>query len=402
MRPPRPALLVALGLFVVASASAQGVRGDGRGGVEAVRERVRDGDAALRPAYERLLAEADEAVGTAFASILDKDATAPSGDPQDYYSLAPYWWPDPDTPDGLPYVRRDGERNPEARALDDRALSAVLDAVPTLAWAWYFSGDDRYAAKAGDLLRLWFVDPATRMNPNLTYAQGIRGRSDGRKFGIIETSEMPEVVDALAVLKTGPALSAADWGGVDAWLADYLVWLRTSELGIAESNWLNNHATAYDAQVAAIALYLGQDETAREVLAAFPARRIDRQIEPGGIQPQEAARTKSFGYSASNLLHAFNAAALAPRVGVDLFGYESVEGRSLRRALDYLVPVVEGRDNWAFPQLPNAWDDGERRLAALLRRAALAYDAPAYEAARERLDPDPTARYHLLFPHPAR
>src|SRR5213594_3592179 len=32
-------------------------------------------------------------------------------DPHDYYSEGPYWWPDPKNPRG-PYIRKDGERNP--------------------------------------------------------------------------------------------------------------------------------------------------------------------------------------------------------------------------------------------------------------------------------------------------
>ncbi len=404
MNPSRtPLFLAALGLALASLLGAASARGQEVHGLDAavlaeVRERVHRGDAALLPAYRQLLAEADEALAHRFASVMDKAEPAPSGDWHDYYSLAPYWWPNPATPDGLPYVRRDGERNPEARQLDDQALSAVLDAVPTLAWAWYFSGDDRYAAKAGDVLRLWFLDPATRMNPNLRHAQAVRGRNTGRMYGIIETSGLYDGVDALAVLKESDALTESEWEAMDGWLGDFLTWLRTSEFGQAEASRLNNHATAYDAQVAAIALYLGQDRLAHDVLAAVPARRIDPQVEPDGRQPEELARTKSFGYSVYNLRHAFHAAALAPHVGVDLFGYVSDDGGSLRAALDYLVPVADGREHWGHPQLAGTWQGAEAGLAALLREAALAYDDPRYEAVRQRLDADASARYHLLHP----
>ncbi len=148
----------------------------------------------------------------------------------------------------------------------------------------------------------------------------------------------------------------------------------------------------------ALALYLGQRDVARQILAAFPARRIDAQVAPDGRQPEELARTRSFGYSVFNLRWAFYAARFAPAVGVDLFGYESADGRSLRAALDYLVPVADGRERWPHPQMEGTWGGAEAALAGLLRQAALAYDAPAYEAARHRLDPSSDSRYLLLFP----
>ena len=366
--------------------------------VAETRARLRAGDPELRPAYDRLLAEADLALRTEFATVLDKEILPPSGDAHDYYSLAPYWWPNPDTDDGLPYVRRDGEVNPESRALDDQTLRDVIEAVPTLAWAWTFSGDDRYAEKAGALLRTWFVDPATRMNTHLQYAQAVRGRSDGRMFGIIETARLAEMVDPLVVLRQSPALTEAEWVALDAWVADFLTWLRTSEFGRGESDRLNNHATAYDTQVSALARYLGRDDVAREVLSAFPARRIEAQIAPDGRQPEELARTRSFGYSVFNLRWAFQAARLGAGLGVDLFGHESADGQSLQGALDYLLPVADGREHWDHPQQRGNWERAEGELAALLRQAAVAYDEPAYEAARLRLGAEADGRYLLLYP----
>ena len=395
--------LLLLGLAVAVSAPAAGAQAPARLGVDAealagVRARVQAGDEALRPALGRLVAEAEQATAARYESVLDKDLLPPSGDPHDYYSLAPYWWPNPETPDGLPYVRRDGEVNPESRTLDDQTLRAVLDAVPTLAWAWYFTGDDRFADKAGDLIRLWFVDAETRMNPTLQYAQSVRGESDGRMYGIIETARLSEVVGPLAVLRDSPALRADEWTRLDGWIGEFLLWLRTSEFGHGEAARTNNHGTAYDAQVAALALYLGDRDGAREVLAALPARRIDAQIEPDGRQPEELARTRSFSYSVFNLRWAFDAAQMAPAVGVDLFGYTSADGRSLRAALDFLVPVASGRDRWTRPQIEAYWNGSEQELAALLRQAAVAYGDPSYEAARERLDPASTGRYLLLYP----
>lgn len=384
----------------VGEAPAIDVHGYDAEALRAVRASVHAGEEEYAAPYRALLREADMWRDTTFATVMDKAQPASSGDWHDYYSTAPYWWPDTTQPDGLPYVRRDGVRNPESQQLDESSLDAVLHGVDALAWAWYFSGEDAYADKAAGVLQAWFVDEATRMNPNLNHAQAVPGRAEGRKYGIIETQHVYEFADALAVLKASDALDAEEWQAVDAWFGDYLTWLRESEFGRAEAATQNNHATAYDAQVAAIALYLGRDEVAREVFAAMPERRIDTQIEPDGRQPEELARTRSFGYSVYNLYHLINAATLAPHVGVDLFGYRSDDGSSLRGALDYVVPAAGDREAWPHPQIEGSWRGEQQRLAMLLRRAAVAYGEPRYEQVRGRIMADgPTDRYLLLYPY---
>lgn len=50
-------------------------------------------------------------------SVFNKEKT--DCDANDYVSLARYFWPDPNTPNGLPYIRRDGHVNPEIKKLPD-------------------------------------------------------------------------------------------------------------------------------------------------------------------------------------------------------------------------------------------------------------------------------------------
>jgi hypothetical protein len=81
---------------------------------------------------------------------MDKKLIADSGDKHDYMSIAPYFWPDPAKPDGLPYIRRDGEVNPERhnRNTDAAAFSATFGNVQTLALAYYFTDKPEYPAHA--------------------------------------------------------------------------------------------------------------------------------------------------------------------------------------------------------------------------------------------------------------
>jgi hypothetical protein len=336
----------------------------------------------LKPALERLRRDVRGALKAGPFSVVDNDLVPPSGDKHDYLSFGPYWWPDPTKKDGLPYIRRDGEVNPASRSSgsDSPAMSKMVSAVQTLALAYYFTGDEACAEHATLLLRAWFLAPATKMNPNLNFGQGIPGRVEGRSAGIIDTTSLPRVVDAVGLLSASRAWKAEDQRGMQAWFTAYLDWLRTSKHGKAEGRAGNNHGTWYDAQVACFALFAGQDRLAREVLEGSRERRITKQIEADGRQPAELARTKPFGYSIFNLQALFTLAALGERVGVDLWHFEARDGRSLRRALDFLAAYADPEKSWPYKDLK--FD--RSALIPLLQQAVAVY-GPTYCEALAKL-----------------
>jgi hypothetical protein len=340
--------------------------------LERARQRLAAGDSVVRPAYERLVKEADAALKAGPFSVMDKQRTPPSGDKHDYVSMGPYWWPDSTKPNGLPYIRRDGERNPEIRSdYDAPRLGALSGAVDALALAYYFAGDERYAGRAALLLRVWFLDPATRMNPHLRYGQGIPGVTEGRAAGIIETRSLVGLVDAIGMLERSPSWSSADALGMRTWMSAYLQWLRASDIGKAEQAARNNHGTWYDAQVAALALFTGDTGLARSTLAASKTRRVGAQVTAQGRQPYELVRTRSLSYSAMNLEGLCRLAELGRQVGVDLWSYEAPGGGgSIRKALDYLVPFADTALKWPGRQITPPESDW---AVLLLERARIAY-----------------------------
>src|SRR3954468_7394630 len=191
----------------------------------------------LQPAYEHLKSDADKALKAKPVSVMDKKLTPSSGDKHDYMSVAPYFWPDPTKPNGLPYIRKDGQVNPERtnNATDANASKEMMANVQTLTLAYYFSGNDAYADHAATLLRTWFLDPATRMNPNLNFGQAIPGVTPGRGIGIIDTVGLIGVVDSIGLLQSSKSWTDADQKGMVAWFDAYATWLQTSKNGKEEA-----------------------------------------------------------------------------------------------------------------------------------------------------------------------
>ncbi|HEY7062891.1 MAG TPA: alginate lyase family protein [Chloroflexota bacterium] len=361
------------------------------------------------PYEEPLRRAADRALAAGPFSVMDKTTVAPSGDPHDYYSVGPYWWPNPDTPDGLPYVQRDGEFNPSFRdnTYDFTALDQMTKSVGTLAVAFYLTGDARYAAHAARLIRTWFLDPATCMNPNMRYSQTVPGRPGERGTGIIDGRQLMAVAEAAVLLGATPwsiedgaqvgsgppAWSEMDDAALRAWFGALIDWLQKSAAGQAEARAENNHGSWYAAQVAAYALYARQEPLARQMAAERGPALIASQIAPDGRQPRELVRTRPFHYSAFNLEALTALALIGGEVGVDLWRYETPDGRGLRAALDYLVPFATDAAPWPYPDR----DFDGRALAPLLARAARVYPDAGYAALVPQAFPDATPLQQLYL-----
>jgi len=334
------------------------------------------GDEKFQAADDRLLQEADRARDTGPFSVIDKEMVPPSGDKHDYMSMGPYWWPDPEKGDGMPYVRRDGEVNPESRKSDRQALGEMCAAVGTLATAYFFSDYESFAERAGLLLRCWFLDEATRMNPHLEYGQAVPGRCEGRGIGIIDTLQFSRLVDAVGLLGASSEWNAEDQAGLESWFGKYLDWLLESEKGRDEGSQANNHGTWYDVQVASLGLFVGREEVAWDVLTKSVPGRMASQIEPDGRQPLELKRTRSLDYSVMNLLGFFDLADLGRHCGQDLWGFEAENGSRIKTAFYWLIEKVLGEDEWGYQQIT---EFEKAKLIPLLRRGGIRFGDPSCE-----------------------
>ena len=328
------------------------------------------------PAFKKLISDANSALSFKPPSVMDKPQTADSGDKHDYLSLARYYWPDPSKPNGLPYISRDGDTNPEIDSIPDKAcLGNVISTTATLGLAFYFSGDERYAQKSAEILRVWFLDPGTRMNPNGAYSQVQKGRGIPTGTGIIDFVGLATIVDNVGMLESSKSWTDADRQAMRAWIGDFLTWLVTSKPGQNEAKTTNNHGVWYDTQVVAYMLFLGKQQSAVDRLEAAKSERIAKQIEPNGEQPRELARTISMHYTMYNLDAFFRLADLGMRAGVDLWHYRTSDGRSIRQALDFVYPYLAGEKTWTYQEI-EPYDTGG--ASPTLLRAGSAYDEVKY------------------------
>ena len=364
------------------------------------RQRIWDGDKSMAPALAELERDAKSAMSAGPFSVVEKTNVPPSGDKHDYMSIGPYFWPDPASSNGLPYVRHDGRRNPANRTSNRRDLSSMIGIVETLALAWYFTDDEAYASRATQLLRTWFLDPATRMNPNFEFAQAIPGINTGRGIGLIEMAGMTGLIDSVGLLAGSKSWTEADQHGLQQWFTQFVQWMQESKNGRDEAAAKNNHGTYYDLELSMFALFIGKNEIATNVIRAVPAKRIARQIEADGRQPLELARTNAWGYSVGNLRGLISLAQLGDKFGVDLWRYETADGRSIRKALDCLVAFATGEREWLRGR---SGEPSLQSLANPVRLAATRYSDPKYKEVLAKLKPiDPSDRANLLRPATAR
>ena len=346
------------------------------------------------PALEQLRKDADAALKQGSLSVVDKSINPPSGDKHDYLSLAPYWWPDSNKPNGLPYIRRDGQVNPEIEGVPDhKNMDRVISATRTLALNYYFFGEESTAAHAAELLRTWFLNPETRMNPNLEFAQGVRGINLGRGTGLIETRDIYRLVDAIGLLRGSKSWTAADQKGMEDWCAKFLDWMMHSQNGKDEAAAKNNHGSYYDVQVASLALFAGKQDIARNILQSAGEKRIAVQIEPDGRQPLELERTKALGYSTMNLAGLFELGLLGENVGVDLWSFRTADGRSIRKGLDYLLPFLTGDQKWPYQQIV---EFKTAEISPLLTVAAVKYKDRRYQDVALKIDPEVLRRIEVF------
>jgi hypothetical protein len=337
---------------------------------------------------ERILREANKVLDLPPVCITEFRAALSAGGIHDYYSNGDYWWPDPSKPDGLPYIQRDGETNPRNFDHHRLVLRELRDRVAALCAAYRITGEERYAATAVRLLRCFFIDPKTRMNPNLSYAQAIPGVCEGRGIGIIDTLHLIEVPVAIESLLGSASFTAEELAALKQWFGDYVNWMIGSPNGLEEGSTKNNHSVAYWLQVAVFSQFTGNkkllDESRREFKEVF----VPGQMALDGSFPAEMKRTKPYAYSIFQLDNMTTLCQVLSSPDENLWDFYLPVGRGIARAVAFLEPFLANKLSWPLKPDVQAWNGWPSRQPFLLF-AGMALHQPSYLNLWEKLPPDP-------------
>lgn len=327
-----------------------------------------------------------------------------AGTAHDFYSEGDYWWPDPENPSG-PYLRKDGLTNPENFTKHRELMVRFSQISGAMASAYLITKNERYVKQLIPHLKAWFVNPKTRMNPNLLYAQAIKGVATGRGIGIIDTIHLMEVALAVKTIETSKSVSQTDIAAIKSWFSSYLEWLTTHPFGIAERDNGNNHSVCWAMQVAVFAKLVNNQELLAYCSTFYKNTLLPNQMAANGSFPLELARTKPYGYSIFNLDAMATLCQILSSKEENMFAFQTSDGRSLALGLAFLFPYLKNKSEWLYQKDVMFWEDWPVRQPSLLF-GGLALDNKAYLETWKSLNPQLTkqeiirnmpVRYPLLW-----
>lgn len=356
---------------------------------------VQTTEAEKQETEKEVLKIAERIVLTPIPIITDK-SNSPSEDKRDFVSLSPYWHLD----EGGKPIQKDTVINPDIESYQDpKKLQTVKNAIYICSLAADATEDasqrEKYLDYAVSAIKTWFINGETRMTPSLEFAQIKQGEENGNFYGIIDGAGLVQVVEGISNLSDAGLIDEETLDGAKKWFGQYLNWLLTSEKGIGKKNaenakerggekaMPNNHGTFYDAQVAYIADFLGKEEIVQGAIQSTK-ERIKTQITPDGEMPEETKRgDMSLDYQVFNLFALSEMAAIAKKHGVDLWGYETEDGRGIKKAFEYVNGQLESKDKTSFRY------NRAGELYYSFRAASQAYGIDGYWDLPQRIYNDP-------------
>lgn len=297
-------------------------------------------------------------------AVTDKQ-TSRSGDRHNFEALSIYYWPNPDNPDG-PYIVRDGEYNPEYKLYDLPRLNTLKHNAINLSKAYYLTNDDKFYEAFVRQIDTWFIDKATRMNPDFEYNQFIPGRNKGKgcPAGLIDAYNFIHVLESVQLVESRKPIGKKRMKALRKWVSSFSAWMVESEIGKGESRATNNHGVAYDVTLFYLSHFTGNQKVCQQIGKEFAEKRINPQIQADGTQPLELKRTKAFSYSVFNLEHLVDFCMMQHRLGHDFLNNE---GLRIKAAITYLKQYLGHRELFPYQEIGN-WENNEKALKELIGR----------------------------------
>ncbi|HEY0677664.1 MAG TPA: alginate lyase family protein [Chitinophagaceae bacterium] len=305
---------------------------------------------------KQIMSEASWALQEEPVTVTFQTSPRSAGGKHDFFSEGDYWWPNPMSADS-PYVQKDGLTNPDNFVAHRHAMIRLSKIVGALAAAYKLTADEKYVRHALKHCRAWFVDTATIMNPHLLYAQAIKGRFTGRGIGIIDTIHLIEVSQGLRSMQYAKSINYQDLVAIRSWFEKYLQWLTTHSYGKTEMNAENNHGTCWVMQVAAFAKFTANKNLIDLCIDRYKNVLLPSQMAVDGSFPRETRRTKPYGYSIFNLDAMAMICQILSTEENNLWQYETKDGRSIRKGIEFLYPFIVDKNKWPFQKDVMYWDN---------------------------------------------
>lgn len=335
----------------------------------------------------QIMQEADWAMQQEPITVTAETSSRSAGDKHDFFSEGDYWWPNPVSPDS-PYIQKDGMTNPDNFVAHRHAMIRLSKIVGALASAYKLTGDEKYVQQALKHCKAWFVDTTTLMNPNLQFAQAIKGRFTGRGIGIIDTIQLMEVVQGLLTMQNAKSMNANDLAAIRNWYDQYLHWLTTHKYGQDEMNATNNHGTCWVMQVAAFAKFTGNQKMMNFCSDRYKNILLPNQMAADGSFPRETARTKPYGYSIFNLDAMTTLCQILSTKENDLWNYQTKDGKSIKKGIEFLYPFLVEKNKWPYQHDVMYWENWPVAQPSLVF-GAVAFDDKNWLDTWKKLDHDP-------------
>lgn len=215
---------------------------------------------------------------------------------------------------------------PAPSALDKASLQQVASDVYCLGLAYYMSDNNRYAERAREYTRAWFLNPDTRITPQATSA--------------LNYSDMTCLLEMLDGFRLA---NPSDDEAMLQWMNDYLLWLRSDEV-IAKTATLDTYqALCYDMLYATAKSY-GEREWVHELrdyINTTTKGRLNKILGADGslVLPK--------GYNRNEAMKSLIMMAHVGELGgSNLWLYNTPEGGSIRKTIDWYYASVMNDRSW--------------------------------------------------------
>ncbi len=335
----------------------------------------------------QILTEAKWAMQQQPITVTSESSPRSTGGKNDFYSEGDYWWPNPENLNG-PYIQKDGLTNPQNFVAHRLAMIRFSQIIGALASAYQLTGNDEFVKHAVKHIDAWFLNPSTMMNPNLQYAQAIKGVATGRGIGIIDTIQLMEVVQGLLAIEKSKSLPKETIEGTKKWFSSYLNWLTTHKYGVDEMNAKNNHGTCWVMQVACFAKFTNNEELLDFCRKRYKEVLLPQQMEKDGSLPLELKRTKPYGYSIFNLDAFTTICQLLSTPNDNLWTYKTADGIGIKNGVDFLYPFLADKNKWPYAKDLMYWENWPVAQPSLLF-AAMAFNSKDFLETWKKADHQP-------------